>query len=161
MEKMILGVVVAISTLAAGEAMACDCVGNRTKHVLDVVSVPSDGTATYSTFVPQTGNVYFMKASGTYSYWYRPADAECSYRPAESYGPGWVLGEDVFPQSWSVALDVLVDGTDISWGSTCNEYDHTYVVPYVGQGHAASFSIWDSYYGDNSGNISVELYECL
>ena len=162
MEKIIFGVVVAVSMLAADNAMACDCLGNRKKHVLEVVNVPGTGPAASSTFVPQAGKVYFMKASGTYSYWGEYlADAECSYRPAGSYGPGWVLGEDVFPQTNSSDLDVWVDGTSVSWGNTCNLVDHTYVVPYVGQGHAVSFSILDNYFGDNSGNISVELYECL
>lgn len=151
--------------LSAPAAEASDCPGDRTKVVLETLFVPSSGATVTTTFVPQACRIYFLKASGTFSYWpastpHGIADAECASRPANSYGPGWVMGEDVLPPSLSHGLDVLVDGNNVSWGNSCNLTDHTYVLPYSGQGRPVSFSIWDDFYRDNSGGITIELYEC-
>ncbi|WP_375768069.1 FG-GAP-like repeat-containing protein [Archangium gephyra] len=140
-----------------------DCPSGGAKRLLESVHVPSNGTTVRSATVLLTGRVYWLKASGTYTYWpgsapYGTADAECSHRPASSYGPGWILGEDKWPGSYG--LDVAVDGTNFMWGTACNEIDHTYVQPYTGHGDSVGFSIWDDQYTDNSGGIDVEIYEC-
>jgi hypothetical protein len=136
--------------------------------LVDSVQVQGKGYLVSSTSL-NDGTTYWLCASGTYVYWssqlpnYGIADAEYSLRPASSFGPGWVLGEDVFPEAGypHYALDVRVDGQNVDWGAF--NIDHTYAALYVGTGSPARFSIWDSNagppYSDNSGYITVDIYD--
>lgn len=137
-------------------------------RLVDTVDVPSDGS-TVSSVSLEAGKTYLFKASGTYTYWPSAgggagiADAEYALRPQGSYnlGPGaqWIYGDDVYPPTYpDYTLDISVDGTDVYWGDF--DSGHVYSYQYTGTGSPASFGIYDSYYGDNSGYLTVEIYEC-
>jgi hypothetical protein len=145
--------------------------------LVDTVTVPSSGSVATSTFTLEAGKCYRLEASGTYTYWPGQlpnagiADAEYALRPKGSYNPGpgpqWVKGEGSYPSGISYALDIVnvQDGSliNIDWdpGDTTVNSDHVYVIDYVPSTTGPiSFKIWDDYYGDNSGSLTVKIYEC-
>jgi hypothetical protein len=142
-------------------------------YLVDSLQVPSDSPAgVTSSATLKVGQEYKLEASGTYDYWPTcilvegevgypgpcRADAEYSLRPSYSHGPGWVLGDNVFPSAGypAGALDLMVDGGNIDWGPFSDM--HMYTANYVGLGDHSIFSIYDSYYGDNSGSLFVKIY---
>ncbi len=154
---------------------------NECQCPLETVTVPSTGTTVYSTNLLQSGKSYLLVASGTYVYWpSNPAglydaianpggagiaDAEYALRPPASstpyaYNPypysAWIYGEDAYPPGLEAALDIVVDGNDVYWGSANPNHNYYYI--YVGTGAAASFRIFDDFYGDNSGSLTVKIY---
>jgi len=129
---------------------------------VETVEVPSDGSSVTSTNVLGSGVTYLLEASGTYSFanWglYGIADAEWAYRNDGYSDPnpfGWTLGEDTYPSV--LGLDVLVNGGNVYWGDYNSA--HNYVLSYTGNGNPVSFDIYDSHYSDNSGFITVDIYE--
>lgn len=144
------------------------CPGNMVQKHLETVTVPSNGSTVYSANVLKSGVKYILEASGTYTYWPAQlpdagiADAKYSLRPQGSYNPGpgprWISGDDL-PLPWTNYLEVLVDSGPVSWG-TLNP-DHIYYLLLDGTGSTAGFRILDSYYGDNSGSLQVDIYKCV
>lgn len=133
-------------------------------ELLETVIVPGDvdQSSVQSTNVLVSGRSYMFKANGTYTYWPSMtngpgvADAEWALRPDglwyNDLGPG------------GIALDILVDGSNVDWGTYASDNVYNYL--YAGTGTEVSFSIWDSCdgvtpgcYGDNSGSLTVEIYE--
>lgn len=133
---------------------------------IDAVTVLPDGNNYSSSVSLNNGENYYIEVLGTYIY-ITPgsggssglADAEYSDRPDWSYGPGWKKGEDVFPPAWTNALDLLINGSNIDWGS----YNpvHRYSTSFTGGGSPVNFSIWDSSYGDNSDSLTVNIYRII
>ncbi len=113
-----------------------------------------------------SGRTYVVEVSGTYSFGNRPdfvADAEWTHRnDAFTDSPlaahGWTLGENTYPTVYpAVALDLQIDGQNIDWGAF-NE-GHLYKTIVEGDGTPLDFSIYDSYYGDNTGGLDVAIYD--
>lgn len=137
-------------------------------HV-ETVNVPSTGTEVFSTN-SLDGNYAFV-ANGTYTY--RPGysgsvtDAAFSMRTAGNdpidptghpYNP-WVRVND-FASPYAGYLGITVDNAvgSTDWGSVFNSL-HEYSLQYNGDGDAAGFKMLDSSYGDNSGSLTVDIYE--
>jgi len=150
------------TTLMADTTESCPC--GIVPNYIETVTVSSDESTTTSTNVLESGVTYLLEASGTYRFanWgdYGIADAEYSNRIASSYGPGWVLGDDVFPPTYPAhSLDININGSNVDWGDYNPE--HVYKILFSGKGNTVDFSIYDSHYGDNSGNLTVDIYECV
>jgi hypothetical protein len=134
--------------------------------MVDTVIVPSDGT-TVNSIALESGKSYLLEASGTYTYWPAQlldagiADAKFSLRPQGSYNPGpgpqWISGDDL-PGSVQYYLQVWVNGSPPYWQGDFNE-DHIYSIEIIGTGTELSFKIIDDHYGDNSGSLTVDIYE--
>jgi hypothetical protein len=136
--------------------------------LIDTVTVGSDGTVSTSSFSLPVGAKYRLEVSGTYTYWPGQlpdagiADAKYSLRPEGSHNPGpgpqWISGDDL-GAPWTNYLELLVDGAPQAWGDF--NLAHTYSMDYIGTGTPVSlnFNILDSAYGDNSGSLTVEIYQ--
>jgi len=140
---------------------------------LEEVEVMANGTIASSTNVLDSSGSYKLVANGTYKFanWGDAgiADAEYSLRPpgkTYSYHPElvntWVNGADI-PSPHTHYLQVW--GGDplapLAWdwdGVGCNP-DHEYTVFLTGDGDTMQFRILDNAYGDNSGSITVTIYE--
>lgn len=150
-----------------------NCEDSRT--LVETVVVPmTTSNPTISTLSTVLGKNYILEVSGKYIYWptcnFAPgdqqdpdfpgkcvADAEFALRPTSSFGPGWKKGEDIYSQP--EYLDLLVNGLNIDWAASPNEVSHTYQMNYLGDGSPVSFNTTDSYLGDNSGSLTVKIYE--
>lgn len=137
------------------------------EYYLETVEVPAtsgDGADSINTL--ESGKEYMLYVSGTYRFanWgeYGIADAEWAYRN-DAYkdvpllAHGWTLGEFIYPSV--VGLDLQVDSTNVFWGDFSDT--HEYMTAYTGIGSPAHFHIYDSAYGDNSGELVVDIYQKL
>lgn len=136
---------------------------------VETVDVPSNGSEVFST--NNLDGDYAFIANG--SYIYRPGytgsttDAAYSMRtdgndPIDPTGhpfDPWVRVND-FGSPYEGYLGITVDGAlgTTDWGSIFNPL-HEYALQYSGEGDPASFKIVDSAYGDNSGTLTVDIYE--
>lgn len=135
------------------------------------VTVPADGAVHVSDSLA-SGSYVFI-ANGTYSY--RPsdpnatdADAAFSKRQAgeAGYYTGNTLGAyapwangNTFAAPWTGYLSLLVGGQTVhNWGDIFNT-NHRYAQAYATAGGPVDFRILDSAYGDNSGILTVDIYE--
>lgn len=141
------------------------------KTLVDTVFVPGSnltktGPAIVSSDALSLGVDYELIASGTYRYgtWIGSgiADARCSLRPANSqYNPlpvpAWFDGAN-FGGSWDNYLQVWVNGAAVEWGTGC-DMSNVYSKLLTGSGNSLTFTILDSGYSDNSGGITVDIYQ--
>jgi len=122
--------------------------------LVDTVEVPSNGTSV-SSITLDTGKTYLFKASGTFTY-----NNAGDWADAEWYLKGGVIVKGDTEGSKPYVLDISIDGYSINreWGDYNPE--HIYYMDWPGTGVPVFFSIYDSAYGDNAGNLTVEIYEC-
>lgn len=103
----------------------------------------------------QNGQLYEIKVSGTYIFdtlnnW---ADAEYFLRN------GNVLkGDTEYPATPNI-LDLSINScsTNTDWG--VYQPTHVYTMQLTGNGGPLSFCIFDTYYGDNVGSLTVEIWK--
>jgi len=131
---------------------------------VETVEVPAtNNTGIDSVNILESGKSYLLKVYGTYRFanWgdYGVADAEYAYRNDAYALPlppdGWTLGENSYPSI--LGLDVQVDGNNVYWGDYNSAHVYTYT--YAGTGNLVHFHIYDSAYGDNSGSLTVDIFE--
>ena len=130
---------------------------------LDTVKVYPDGS-TYSSDVLPAGE-YVLEASGTYVY--RPgssgdiSDAGYTKREPGEFGATaenpWINVNDL-PGIWAGYLGIQVDGVNPNWGPLdLVNHEYSSEKTLVGA-DSIDFMIEDSYYGDNSGFLTVDIY---
>lgn len=135
--------------------------------LVDTVLVPATGGVVNSAYSLDPTKDYVIEASGTYRYanWVDSgiADAKYSLRPAgQSYSyhaepvPTWVSGDDL-PAPWTNYLEVHIGGSAVDWGAFNSE--HVYSADVTGASGMLAFQILDNAYSDNSGFITVRIYE--
>jgi len=131
-------------------------------QMLDI-QVPSNGTPVISS-VLEAGKEYEIWVEETYSYCYTPngfADAEWSYDTANNIWIEHIVGFTKDNQ------DLFINNTEYDWLGRENvgedftlhtfSPDHIYKLPWMGQGEPLEFHIYDEYYGDNSGTLTVNI----
>lgn len=136
------------------------------RYFIETVTVPANkSTATNSSYPMVSGTQYVLQASGTYRFadWgvFGIADAKYNYRSAayNNNTPDWVDGS-TWDSPYRNFLQVSNNGSAIGWQEEFNT-DHKYTANIVGNGSPLSLIILDDYYGDNSGNILVDIYAQL
>jgi len=100
---------------------------------------------------------YFLKVTDTF--WAGDAitaDAKYSVREPNTEWTDIVQNYE----SWGEALlDLQIDGFSPDWGSYTDT--HTYWHTLIGNGSAATFQIYDIYASNNSGTLTVDIYEVV
>ena len=146
----------------------CDIsVDIKEQFLVDTVIVPSDGNVVNSNIILENGNEYLIEANGTYSYWPSCgvdggciADAKYSLRPEGNFNPGpgaqWINGDDL-GSPWENYLEILINNLSVSWGAYNSS--HIYSINYTGMGSIINFKITDNSYSDNSGSITIKIYQ--
>lgn len=131
----------------------------------EILTIPSSGESILSS-VLSDNTMYIVEAEGTYKWDIAAdfpvgyADAEFCYR-ADEWG-GWTEYYDGY-------LDVLLDGSYINWLGRESEQsgwqehmfspDHVYRYYVLGQGIPVPFTIFDNYYDDNEGFLTLSITE--
>lgn len=148
--------------------VVCPAGTTQSTESVDTLSVDSHSySPTTSHIGLANGQSYILVASGTWVNSNNLSDSEyitkdgwTTYADGYNINP-YFLGADSF--------DLQVDNAFINWGAYNGE--HTYNYLYTGTGGPASFLIFDgdssqptpdtSWYGDNSGSLSVAIYACV
>ncbi len=139
-----------------------------TQELVDTILVPSNGNSVESNIVLEDGVTYVLKASGTYRFapWGDEgiADAKYSLRTPEYIPDGF--GYDKSSSQWvdgahlsqAHYLQIWINNTPANWSGSYNDA-HIYSKIVTGDGTKLSFYIMDDYYGDNSGFLTVKIYQ--
>lgn len=124
--------------------------------LLDTIVVSTGGETAWSTFTPIEGETYILEASGTFHVG-GPGDQTADAQYADFSNPPESL-IDIVP-AMSVNIGIMVDGESPDWGAY--DGDHVYQQEYVGKGTAISFMYMDSFYGDNEGELTVNVMQVV
>jgi hypothetical protein len=149
-----------------GKNFTADCSVVEVRTLVDTVTVPSGGSTVPSNISLESGATYELVAGGTYRFaeWGEAgiADARCSFRIPGSFNNtgvnAWVDGA-VLPSPVQYYLQLWVNGSPFTWGTSCNTTGHTYTGTYIGTGTTINFKIVDNNYSDNSGFLTVQIYK--
>ncbi len=133
-------------------AANCSLVEVPQKELIQTLTIFPTGASFLSQSLT-VGQVYEIKASGTYIY-----DAFLNWADAEYY-----LQYDVIQKGDSDTPPYLLDlcinncSTNTDWGNY--QSTHVYTTQWTGTGDPLSFSIYDIYNADNVGFLTVEIWK--
>jgi len=136
-----------------GKKFADDCSVINVKELVDSLTILPNG-ASFTSISLITGQTYELKAIGTFKY-----NGAGDWADAEWYLKSGVTVKGDVEGSKPYVLDVSINGYSINtdWGDY--QPSHIYTKSIVGNGVPVNFSIYDSAYGDNSGFITVEIWQ--
>lgn len=127
-------------------------------ELVETVVVPAlPITPTLSTFIPELDTSYILIASGTAL---AGDNIQFDAQYATLDGVTWtdlVPGYEDETTGDTGLLDLWVDGVNVAWGA----YNalHSYQIEYTGTGSAIGFEIYDTYPDNNTGSLSVDIYQ--
>ena len=156
----LLAVVLALG-LALPMAMPAAAVAAPTEWTLvSTVQVPANSSAGVTLTPPlETGKIYKIEAVGTFEAGDTIiADAEYSLTRRID-GDTWTNTVTGYVSHGDILLDLTINGANIDWGAY-NE-NHVYNYYMMGDGAPASLAlvIYDIYYPNNVGSLTVNVYE--
>ncbi|KND47672.1 MAG: hypothetical protein AB201_01920 [Parcubacteria bacterium C7867-006] len=125
-------------------------------YYLETVTVPANGASPVSSsnsFL--VGHNYVLKASGTANAGDGIAfDADYSFRTGSSVD--WTDAVSTYESYTDQLLDLKVNGGSVNWGGYSSL--HSYSYEFAGLGSPVSFQVYDVYYPNNTGNLTVDIY---
>ena len=120
----------------------------------DQFDVPATGEMINSQAL-ESGTNYLIRATGTYSAGDNiTADAKYSVRPPST---DWTDSVQNYESYGPELLDLQINSSSPDWGVSSS--DHEYWISYEGNNQPLSFSIYDIYYPNNSGSLTVTIFE--
>jgi hypothetical protein len=134
----------------------CSMVEVPKRELVDTLTVDSGGTSV--SVDTENGQRYEIIASGTYKY-YSDSDfwADAEYFEDYNLPHDVVNGEDLYPDRNRLDLSINGCSTNTDWGDYKDS--HVYTKEWMGDGEQLSFSICDIWYPDNSGSLTVEIWQ--
>ncbi|MFA5865344.1 MAG: PEP-CTERM sorting domain-containing protein [Phycisphaerae bacterium] len=131
----------------------------------ETIVVPADGSTVFSSTL-LSGIEYKISVEGTYQFGESSlaiADAEWYYDPTDQlWYENWTT-----PDLPTFNQNVVINNMDFDWlgrSSIAEPFtvhtfspDHVYMLPWTGQDEPLAFSIYDAFYGDNSGSLTVSI----
>ncbi|MEM0449485.1 MAG: hypothetical protein QW520_06665 [Methanomassiliicoccales archaeon] len=135
---------------------------------IDELTIPATGVKITTSVTLEAGKKYKIEASGLCNYRYPGspqgylADAEYWNRN-DALGVGWIKMDSLpAPYNgtfWSLVLWDGAKAVDIDWGAYKD--DHVYsIIKEPSTSEKLTFYFKDDYYGDNSGYLTVKIFEC-
>ncbi|MBN2203179.1 MAG: hypothetical protein JW700_03265 [Candidatus Aenigmarchaeota archaeon] len=158
MNKKILAIIPVL--LMATVALADGCPEGYSAQFVETLDVPCDSTTSTTTSSLTEGVQYIFDASGT-CFW-RVEGSAGGYIADSSY---WLRHDSIY-EGWrdQYSLAMWDNGfVNIPWigtyeGPNAHEYEYDYVTLTSGP---VQFIFTDDQYGDNSGSLNVDIYECV
>jgi|GEM_PF-1346487 len=121
-------------------------------ETLSVLASDEDGTDTQVDL--EEGMSYIAIADGT---WLNDRGEENRVDAEYSTITNWSSYMDGYDGFGTDILELVIDDTFGDWGPYTGA--HTYARSFVPSNHEATFRIYDTYYGDNSQDLDVTIYE--
>jgi hypothetical protein len=152
---------------AAAAIVVSACPSGTTQNLLETQTVNSASSVpTSSTNALSSGKDYLLVSSGTWQNSLNVADTEyASTNNWSTVMDGYDIGSYLLGKG---EFDLKVDGAFIDWGGFNSS--HTYCHLYTGTGSNVNFLVFDgnsntntidpSWYGDNNGSLTVNIYSC-
>jgi len=129
------------------------------RYYLETVTVPASGLAAVSSLTSLLpGKNYVLKASGTANAGDGIVfDADYSFRTPTSVT--WTDAVSTYESYGDTLLDLKVNGGFVNWDNDATyNTNHTYEYHLTGSGSPVSLLIYDVYYPNNTGSLSVDVY---
>lgn len=126
-------------------------------ETLTVYANDSDGE---DSDILESGKEYIFYASGTAYACNQPGcviEFDAEYSTSDNSATPWVDGvAPPYDVHGADLLDLMVDGGFVNWG--VYDSSHTYQMDYSGTGSSVNFTIYDIYYPNNTGSLTVDIY---
>ncbi len=152
MKSAIVLIVASVALMLSQMAVAAP-----TYVLVDTLTVPGTGGSVTSSVTLGAGKDYMFEALGTFSAGASiTADAEYSSGPTSYVWQDLVEGYASYGEG---LLELRVNGSSVEWGPY--NVSHTYTLAQTGAGSTVSFDIYDIYYPNNSGSLTVNIYEVV
>ncbi len=121
------------------------------------LNVPANGEVVNSAPL-ESGKKYLVKVSGAAQAGDNiHFDAECA---SDGGVTPWINGVPRYLSYGENLLDLKINDNFVDWGS-CEPVNHTYYYLLNGNGSPVSFKVYDIYYPNNTGSLTVEIYEVV
>lgn len=129
------------------------------KYFVETIQVNANNVNNTMSMYPLVdGTNYIIKSSGMANAGDSiDFDAKCSFRTGSS--TQWTDAVSTYEGYGTQLLDLYLNGMNVDWGP-CNA-SHMYEYMMVGDGSNASFNIYDVYYPNNTGFLTVNIYAQL
>jgi hypothetical protein len=138
-----------------GKKFTVTCSMEDQEELVQTIKVLPTGETFGSDYL-EAGQLYQLKVSGTYTY----TDVAPYWADAEYFltGGGVFKGDSDYPLFPNI-LDLTIDGpaANTDWGA--ENPLHTYAMQVTGTGVPLNFAIYDSFYDDNMGFLTVEIWK--
>jgi uncharacterized repeat protein (TIGR01451 family) len=139
------------------KTIACSLNEGYGKGLRETVDVDAQGQVAQSSFNLKSGVKYRLKVTGT-AYAGDTIDFDAKYSITNRiYGDTWTDSVSGYESYGPKLLDLLVDGDVVNWG--VYSPDHTYYWTLTGDGTPLDLQIYDIYYPNNIGYLTVEIWE--
>lgn len=132
----------------------CTIIEVPQKELVETITVAPTGES-FDSLTLQTGQLYELVVSGTYTY-----NVESEWADAEYFlQQGVIIKGDTEYPTFPNILDLSINGpeTNQDWG--VYQSTHVYTKEWTGTGEPLSFAIYDTYYSDNVGFLTVEIWK--
>lgn len=141
--------------------------GINANSPVETIAVPADnadGVSSANTLV--SGKDYLLKASGTAHACVTGCGYSIIFDPEYSTSNGGTTWEDGVAAPYVSygpnLLDLMVNGVSVNWDDDAvYNADHTYWYDFAGTGAPVSFQVFDLFYPNNSGNLTVDIFAKL
>ncbi|MDD5086925.1 MAG: hypothetical protein PHV16_04180, partial [Candidatus Nanoarchaeia archaeon] len=156
MKKKIMPLfVLGILMVSVSFAMAATCPEGTEPVYMETVIVSSDGTTSSSVNALEAGKTYLLEVSGT-------ADAGDTIEFDAKYsithrisGDSWTDTVSGYESDGTDLLELKVNGNFVDWGAFNDE--HLYSLIITGDGNPVEMQIYDIYYPNNQGSLTVNI----
>ena len=126
-------------------------------YVETVEVLATSSTPVSSVTMLEAGKDYFLKAYGMVNAG-DTIDFDAKYSITNRItGDTWTDTVSGYVSYGAILLDLFVDSINVDWGSL-DETNHTYQIPYAGNGSTVSFLIYDICYPNNIGSLFVDIF---
>lgn len=130
------------------------------ENLVDTVTVEADDASGATTTALQTGNRYLIEVEGRYAF----ADNNDEFDGDEQRIADAEYFSNDGGNTWSKTttdkngngLDLLINGSAVDWGARSSS--HLYRIIDEASSGSANFRIWDQPYDDNTGELTVRIY---
>ena len=128
-------------------------------HVETVVVDADNPIPTTSTAILEDGVGYTLVATGT-AFAGDTIDFDAKYSITHKIsGDTWTDKVSGYESYGTILLNLLVDGVEVDWGDF--NWDHKYECTITGDGTQVDLLIYDIYYPNNAGSLTVNIYKII
>ncbi|MFC1710737.1 hypothetical protein ACFLZJ_01090 [Nanoarchaeota archaeon] len=160
MKKLLISLFVLVLSLSV--VMAVDCPAGTSPVFVETVNVNANQNTAVSTSALVNGVDYLLEASGTaFAGGHYTEDIEFDAKYSITHSDvldDWTDDVTEYESYGPTLLDLFVNGGSVDWGAYNLAHDYSLVM--TGTGAPVDLLIYDIYYPNNVGSLTVDVSEC-